>query len=526
MNGSLNKSDYFQALKAIKQHSTSFDGETHEFLKLALSEAKASLPACTLLFVKLEQFSPVYLPLSLKPDEWTEKLTLAIKRQIKDSGYTSLDSLTHMASPDLAVQSSMIIPVENNETQIGALAAFSQEPDFFSDADNLFMISLAQIITSKLAQQDSGSVTSRIPAVVMAKKEWEQTVDSLGHVVCLLDKSGHIKRANRQIEKWQLGSVQSLQGRTIHQVFHQNCHDYDCSFLHDINKAWIKMSASGESHWETEVQTTGNLRNFILRKTLQSDKSKPLDQNSFAVLTVRQSSLEEARIKADRKLAEKGSDNLAAKEEERRHIAMELHDGIGQDLAVVKINLEGLRLEINRTLDKKTIGHLDKIIHRIRGSMEDVHRLSSDLHPRYLDSRSLPVALELLCRDLGRTYKDVTIKCDIACTSSALTRPLKLAIFRIAQEALNNALRHSQADTITVTLQQCTDQLELDIIDNGIGFDLSESHEENNGLGLTGIRERVKLSDGSVSISTNASKGTTISVTWPQPGNRKVAQSD
>jgi len=526
MNSSPEKSEYIQALKAIKQHSLSFDGETHEFLKLALSEAKVPLPPCTLLFVKLEQFSPVYFPLELTPDKWSEKITLAIKWQIKDSGYTSFDSLSQATSLDLAVQSSMIIPVDNKEAPIGAVAAFSQEPDTFNDADNLFMISLAQIIGNKLAQEDSGSVTSRIPAVVMAKKEWEQTVDTLGHAVCLLDKSGHIKRANRQIEKWQLGSVQSLQGRTIHQVFHQNCHNYDCNFLHDINKAWRKMSATGESHWETEFQTTGDLLNFILRKTSQSGLYTPMGKNSFAVLTVRKSSLEEVRIEADRKLAEKGSDNLAAKEEERRHIAMELHDGIGQDLAVVKINLEGLQQEMNRTLDKKTIGQLDKIIHHIRGSMDDVHRLSSDLHPRYLDSRTLPVALELLCRDLGQTYKDVTIECDIACTSSNLARSLKLAIFRVAQEALSNALKHSQADTVTVKLQQCAEQLELEITDNGIGFDISETDEETSGHGLAGIRERVKLSDGSISISTNASKGTTISVAWPQFRIRQIAQSD
>jgi len=527
MNRDSMKSDYLLALEAIKKLAISCDDDTHEFLRLALSEADASLPTCALLFIRLEQFSPVYLPLGVLPDEWTENLTLAIKRAINDSGYTSSESLTDLVNTEAAVQSSMIIPVENKADQIGVLAVFSHEPDAFDEADNLFMISLAQIIHNNLAQQDSGSPTSKFPAIVMAKKEWEQAVDSLGHAVCLLDKSGHIKRSNRQIERWQLGSVQSIQGKTIHQVFHPNCHDHDCNFLRDLNNAWVKMSSSGKGQCETEIQIAGTLLNFSLRKTEQSDQLKSLEKDSYAVLTVRQSPLEKARIEADRIIAENGTDNLAAKEEERRHIAMELHDGIGQDLAVVKIGLEGLQQEMSRSLDNEKIEQLDKIIKHIRGSMEDVHRLSSDLHPRYLDSRSLPVALELLCNDLSQTYKDVTIKCNICRTPSSLAGSLKLAIFRIAQEALSNALKHSQANTITLKLQPCSDQLELKITDNGIGFDFSEPHERTNGLGLAGIQERVKLSKGSVSISTNASKGTTILVAWPrQTTTQKIALSD
>jgi signal transduction histidine kinase len=274
------------------------------------------------------------------------------------------------------------------------------------------------------------------------------------------------------------------------------------------------MLARGESTWIAENLQSNTPLQFSLRKTAVSGSSGALSVDSFAVLTVRNVLSGASGIFA-KPTFNSSSDLLAAKEEERRHMAMELHDGIGQSLAVIKISLENLQQQMKSTLDHQSIKQMNNILYHIHGSMEDVHRLSTDLSPRYLDSRSLTDALEYLCNDLQHAWQGTTIKYDVNDVAEDLTNPLKLAVFRTVQEALSNALKYSQANTIRVSLRESADQLFVEVADDGIGFDVAEELQQGTGRGLAGIQERVKISNGSVVITSGASKGTSISMTWP-----------
>ena len=478
------------------------------------------MPSCTLLFVKLGHLTAEILPLDPHTDRWTIKLITAIKRETKDSDYRVFDGLSHSARLDLPVRSSIIIPVEVATKSVGSIAAFSRHLSAFSESDHLFIFSIAQIIENAMTREGIQTLPKELPAIIRAKKQWENTIDNLDHIVCLLDTSGRVERVNRLVEKWHFGTIASVLNRTIHQIFHSNCTDnYDCKFARDIRKAWDEMLGTGESTWATEIPAFGASLHFSLRKASYSDKSDSIDLNSYAILTVWQST-HNVCVDYSRQSFDKRPDLLAAKEEERRHIALELHDGIGQDLTVLKLYLESLQQHFKNTHDQQISKQIKNITYHICESMEEIHRVSADLHPRYLDSRSLPEALKILCEELGKVYNDTKVHCDINIPSDKFTNPLKLTVFRVAQEGLNNALKHSKATDITVSLQQTVDQLVLEIVDNGIGFELAETIDHLTGQGLIGIWDRMELSVGSVVITTGAAKGTTISARWPHGTNQ------
>ena len=497
----------------IKRRTEIARRERFDFLRWALREAESSLPDCTLLFVGLDRFAPVFRALDAAPDEWIDKLVIAIKQEIDKRGYTTFEDLPHTVRLDLAVRSCIVAPTEIAMKQAGALLAVSQQPDVFDERDRLFVSSFAKTIEKTLTRDE---VRQFLPAVVRAKNQWEGLVDNLDHLVCLLDESGRVERVNRMIETWQLGTVDAATGKSIHQLFHSNCGDFDCEFLANIDTAWTECLSSGESVWETPILDghTGPCR-FTLQRTSQSHHSRSVGLESFAILTVRQ-----IRERAD---AEDNAPNsaavanvLEAKEQERRRIALELHDGIGQSLAVVKFSLESLRHSMPDAFGPQTTEQIQKIVRQLRESMDDVQRLSSDLHPRYLESRSLSDALRLLIKELRHTYKDIELQCDIVDSLPGPEGPLKLAAFRVAQEALSNALKHSQATTITLRLHYSTDATRLSILDNGIGFDVLDVWEQMSGQGLAGMEERVNQSNGSLIIVASRAKGTVISATWPK----------
>ena len=524
MASDIDTQNYLPILKALKDHAEPAHKE-HEFLKWALQVAKTLLPDCTLMFIKFEQFSPVYRPADSRQDKWTEELIAAVKLQVKRSGHRSFDGLSDVARRILAVQSSVVVPVKNGSIPVGAVAAFSKRDHAFRKTDQIFLYFLTEMIEDSLVNQEEQSIPTELPAVIRAKKQWESAVDNFDHIVSLVDTSGRIMRMNRQVEEWQIAPVKSISGQTIHEVFHRECTDRDCKFSMDINKAWAQMVASGDSAWIAEIPAIGDSLYFSLRRTSHSDSLDSSMVGLFSVLTVRPSQPDEGindNPKTERNAIDAKKNALAAKEQERRHIALELHDGIGQSLALVKFSLEGLRHDMKGKLSHQALGQMQEIVAHIHGSIEDVHRLSADLHPRYLESRSLPNALTLLCQELDHAYTGTSIKCDVDETVTDLAGSLKLTLFRVAQEALTNALKHSEADTVSVNLHRNANYLWLYVKDPGVGFDVAEVDNRVAGQGLSGIRERVELTGGTLMIVSNASEGTIISAAWPLDGDCKI----
>lgn len=195
----------------------------------------------------------------------------------------------------------------------------------------------------------------------------------------------------------------------------------------------------------------------------------------------------------------------AAREEERRHLARELHDELGQLLTALKLDLGRLQTHLASPLRQQT----DSMEKLLDDTIKTVRRLATQLRPQILDDLGLRAGLEWLAkRSCERTALSFELRWELP--DLTLNDGARSALFRICQEALNNVVRHSQATRVKIAVGQVRQALILAVEDNGIGF----QEQRGNGMGLVGIRERIGLLGGTCRIE-RLSAGTRMTVSAP-----------
>jgi signal transduction histidine kinase len=220
-----------------------------------------------------------------------------------------------------------------------------------------------------------------------------------------------------------------------------------------------------------------------------------------------------------RQLQELSTRLIGAQEEERRHVARELHDEVGQALTAVQVELSLAQRRLkasgqttNLLTDAETITH---------GALQTVRDISQLLHPVLLDDLGLAAAVEWQARAFEARYG---IRVDV--DQDGLTAPLppavELAAYRIIQEALTNVAKHASATSCRVSLRRAGDDIEVTVEDDGRGFDPSDSAATRIGLGLVGMRERVALLDGLVAVESAHGAGTRLKIRLPIPDGAYV----
>jgi signal transduction histidine kinase len=199
-------------------------------------------------------------------------------------------------------------------------------------------------------------------------------------------------------------------------------------------------------------------------------------------------------------------------EEERRRISRELHDDTAQSLAYLSLELDSLIHSHESTLDKISI-RLKDLKSQVDHCLQEVRRFSHELRSGVLDQLGLIAALEAMVDEINARHQ-IQIKFDVTGHERRLNNEEELALFRIAQEALNNVRKHSQATHATLSIKYRKKGVRLAVADNGRGFRLSEIDNAitRGRLGLIGMRERVRLIGGTLSIKSDINNGTTIVV--------------
>ena len=235
----------------------------------------------------------------------------------------------------------------------------------------------------------------------------------------------------------------------------------------------------------------------------------PHTDSSSEVLAVARDITEEKW--AQDKLRDLADQVMTAQEEERRRIARELHDDVTQRLATVGIELGLLKRtpEVSSVLDlPQDLGRLQAQILQLS---EDIRTLSHSLHPSILEHSDLAAGLEAHCREFTQQH-DITANFTARSVPDDIPQPVALALYRIAQESLQNVARHSEATTASVVLAgEDGTRLSLFVIDNGRGFDVSKA-KISPGLGLVSIEERARHIGASVTIDSMTDAGTRLSV--------------
>jgi two-component system NarL family sensor kinase len=214
-------------------------------------------------------------------------------------------------------------------------------------------------------------------------------------------------------------------------------------------------------------------------------------------------------------------------EEERRRLSRELHDGLGQDLTALKNQLELLAREVGAAASNGRTA--DDVASRLTGAVElaaralhDTRELSRLLRPPILDDLGLVAALGWLGRTLGESAGlEVSLTCEKDDGQPEDWRPapdLEILVFRVAQEALTNVLKHSGVKAASVRLSRHADWLELEVADAGGGFDPQRTFDSTLGVagsGLRGMRDRLDLHGGRLRILSTPGEGTRVQATVP-----------
>jgi len=219
--------------------------------------------------------------------------------------------------------------------------------------------------------------------------------------------------------------------------------------------------------------------------------------------------------------------NLAAylqhvRESERKCIAREIHDEIGQELAVLNMELSLLEKKIP-IRHKSVHERIQSISGRIDKTIHIVQKIITELRPALIDKHSLQSAIEW---QLEEFQKKAEIQCDVNIDIEAVTldKEKEIYIYRIVQEILANIIRHAQATRVTFSLKESDGQLVISVIDNGIGIHEKQISNPKS-FGIIGIMERISFLEGLFSITGIQNKGTTVRISVPIARNKTLTKT-
>jgi len=287
-------------------------------------------------------------------------------------------------------------------------------------------------------------------------------------------------------------------------AFENLIHPDDRQRVIGLARETMRTGQPTEGEWRT-IWPDGSVHWIAGRGQLLRDESgEPSRMVGVNIEITERKRAEEALSGMTRKLVE-------AQEQERTRIARELHDDITQRLAMLAIEIEQVpedRAEMPANLQKR-LHELSKMAKEIAS---DIQTLSRELHPSVLQYLGLEAGMRSWCKEFGERHKlQITFQ---GHNVPRLAHEISLCLFRVLQEALQNAVKHSGAEQITVQLAENQGVIHLIVSDSGEGFNITASGQ-GRGLGLTSMQERVRLVGGSFVIDSKPEAGTTIHVHVP-----------
>jgi signal transduction histidine kinase len=213
---------------------------------------------------------------------------------------------------------------------------------------------------------------------------------------------------------------------------------------------------------------------------------------------------------------------ITAQEAERSRIARDLHDDVSQQLAGVAIMLSGLKRSLLRPDPQPVHETLATLQERTTSLADTLRHLSHDLHPGLLKHAGLVAALKQHCAEAEKHHR-LTVTFNATDTFDVIDADTALCLYRVAQEALTNVIKHAHAENVIVALKRTTGDVALDITDDGIGFVVTDGGA--TGLGLRSMEERVRLNRGTIRVDSRPGHGTSVLVRMPlSPAHAAIAR--
>jgi signal transduction histidine kinase len=402
--------------------------------------------------------------------------------------------------------------------------------------------------------QDTAAVRA---AIVRAKHEWECTADALPDLVCLLDARGRVVRSNRVVERWGLGSVTEVIGRSAHELLHLHCQSKICRLGQSLVDCWSRLHATGRCEFETWDASPERTLHVSLRLMPPHNTGSPPETQAVMVVAdvtalhraqkalrrlnaglearvrartleladanrdlqnevIRREAAEEALRASRNELALLSDQLMTAQEVERKRIARELHDSVGQALSAIKYGLECASelARLGRLPDPQSA--LRRAIDGLQTASEEIRAIAMDLRPAVLDDLGAASAVAWLCREFAQTYPSIKLHAEVGVGDCDIPGRLSTAVFRSVQELLNNVAKHAMAHDVVVSLGRDDTRLMLEVRDDGVGFQQAGSSVALRlGHGIRNLRERAEMTGGQLALTSwGSGRGTRARIEW------------
>ncbi len=410
-------------------------------------------------------------------------------------------------SPDIAesvfkntkIRSLLSVPLKFKGKVVGTLCALTYDYHLFSDYD-------VELLTAIGGRVGVALENARLyEQLRVSEEKYRGIVENAYDAIWLHDLQENILTANNSLVRLTGYTLDELQSKKAGDIFAEGCVNH----IKDIEDPILKGEAMSNLLEVTMVKKDGS------EATVQLS-TNPVFRNGelVAFQHIARDITEEKQMRDNLKFYL--GEVTKAQEEERNRIARELHDDTIQALVVLSRRLDDIASDIGRFSEEEQ-ANLDSLRQQTNTIIEGLRRLSQDLRPPILDRLGLWPALEWLASDVSQ-YSGIKVRTHTLGTERRLPQESELMLFRIAQEALRNMWRHSEATGADLILEFDVGRITISVKDNGIGFNPPKSVGElarSGKLGLAGMRERALLLGGDMKIESEPGKGTTITVEAP-----------
>jgi len=335
----------------------------------------------------------------------------------------------------------------------------------------------------------------------------ESIFSNVSDAILVVDRNGLIVKANAAVEAMTGWSIQELIGMHICRLCRgmATCREEltctDCFFTR------IRMP-SFEMHLVTKEG-----REF---SAAASSTRLPEEQGGALVMIIRDMS-DQQRMEKERYQHKLTQYVIQAQEEERKRIARELHDGIGQALYSI---LVGLNVIGQENLTEPVRRHVNDLLQITSKAMEEIKRMALELRPSALDDLGLLPALRSLMKRMEKSF-DIQVELHVQGARRRYSASVETALYRIIQEAMTNTAKYARASKLGIMFEDREKEVVVTVVDDGVGFDVEKALKSGNGLGLFGMRERAQLLGGTLEIRSAQNEGTTVIVRIPLPKEEK-----
>jgi PAS domain S-box-containing protein len=338
------------------------------------------------------------------------------------------------------------------------------------------------------------AVGEEMNTTTISKNYFNQIYNSVKEMIFELDKNGVIINYNSAVSTKLEYQPEELLNKNINLVL-KNINAFD----KPLAKLSLKTLCKQASFY-FKLQPKAKNELFCLCQVIPfSDKNK---SNIKFILTAK-------NISAEKRIEQKAmAEVIRLQEFERTRLAKELHDGIGQQLSAIKLYLGSIG-NLNKDLTYRNI--LDNCSSLVGNINQEIRGICFDLMPRTLTDAGLVLATQELARQINIT-KTITIKIVEPSEKIQFTKEQELAVYRVIQEFINNSLKHSKCNTITINFSKKHKRSYIQLSDNGIGFDMDSEKNKKKGLGIFSMNNRIGAINGDMQLSSQINKGTQLQI--------------